>query len=207
MRRIRQATLAKISAGVVALAVVFAIVGGISYASNIGNEPFLQDCIEYGIVCNELHQTCDMETNFAAGKYQGNGHTIGNTVGSKANAVGVIKIGELEGEPKFRGDPEVIIDESVKEEVKEMLKKVQDYSESVVGKSDIETVEATDMNNYVVDVSGEDSDVVYVDAEEMINSLKNNKIANGGLKIKIKGSQTVVFNSEEKGEFTIPDIR
>ena len=81
MRRIRQATLAKISAGVVALAVVFAIIGGISYASNGGNEPFLQECIEYGVVCNELYQTGDMETNFAAGKYQGNGHTIGNTVG------------------------------------------------------------------------------------------------------------------------------
>ncbi len=204
MRRIRQATLAKISAGVVALAVVFAIVGGISYASNSGNEPFLQDCIEYGVVCNELYQTGDMETNFAAGKYQGNGHTVGNTVGSKANAAGVIKIGEVEGEPQFRGDPEVIIDESVKEEVKGMLKKVQDYSESVVGKCDIETPEATDMNNYVIDVSEEESDVVYVDAEEMVSSLKDGKIANGGLKIKIRGSQTVVFNSQEEESFTIP---
>ena len=78
-----------------------------SFASN--NSPFLGDCIEYGIVCNYLNQTADMETNFAVVKYQGNGHTIGNTVSEdKANSTGIIKAGEIIGTIQTRNNPVVL---------------------------------------------------------------------------------------------------
>lgn len=74
-----------------------------------------------------------METNFAVGKYQGNGHWNGNTISeSKANASGEIRIGEVVGESKFRGTPYVVVKESVKDEVKAMLASVSNYAESVV---------------------------------------------------------------------------
>ena len=83
-----------------------------SLASN--DSPFLGDCIDYGIVCNYLNQTADMETNFAAVKYQGNGHTIGNTVSEdKANAPGIIKAGEIIGTIQTRNNPVVLQGEEV----------------------------------------------------------------------------------------------
>ena len=96
MRRLRKGFVAKAAACVAAVVIVFAIIGGISFASGEGNEPFLGDYIEYGIICNYLNQTADMETNFVAGKYSGNGQYTGNTVSdNKANAPGEIRIGEV----------------------------------------------------------------------------------------------------------------
>ena len=123
-----------------------------SFASN--NSPFLGDCIEYGIVCNYLNQTADMETNFAAVKYQGNGHTIGNTVSEdKANAPGIIKAGEIIGTIQTRNNPVVLQGEEVKKEVKAMLASVSNYAESVVGKKDVKTsADVKDGNNYSIDI-------------------------------------------------------
>ena len=142
MRRLRKGVAAKLAACAIAMAVVFAIVGGISFASGEGNEPFLGDYVEYGIVCNHLNQTADMETNFVAGTYAGNGQHTGNTVSDdKANAAGMIRIGEVINVDGKSGTAKnvqvhdkggaVYVDESVKKEVADFLKKVKDYSESV----------------------------------------------------------------------------
>lgn len=173
-------------------------------ASN--NSPFLGDCIEYGVVCNYLNQTGDMETNFAVGKYQGNGHTNGNTVSdSKANASGEIRIGEVVGEVKFRGNPLVVIDKEVKKEVKAMLASVSNYAESVVGKKDVKTsADVKDGNNYSIDITDVKEDVVYVDADNMIDNLMAGKIQNGGLKIALRDDQTIVLNITEKDKVEIP---
>ena len=67
MRRLKRSFWAKTAVAVASIAIAIGVIGGISFASN--NQPFLGDCIEYGIVCNYLNQTADMETNFAVGKY------------------------------------------------------------------------------------------------------------------------------------------
>ena len=142
MKRLKRSFWAKAAVAVASIAIAIGVIGGISFASN--NQPFLGDCIEYGIVCNYLNQTADMETNFVAGKYQGNGHWNGNTISeSKANASGEIRIGEVVGESKFRGTPYVVVKESVKDEVKAMLASVSNYAESVVKKADYTTPKVT----------------------------------------------------------------
>ncbi len=177
------------------------ILSATSYASN--NQPFLGDCIEYGIVCNYLNQTSDMETNFATGKYQGNGHTNGNS--DKANASGEIRIGEVVGDTKFRGNPLVVIDEDVKKEVKAMLASVSNYAESVVDKKDITAPqEVKDDNHYVLDITEEKDDLVYVDANPMIDNLTAGKIQNGGLKLIVHADQTIVLNTTVKSKITVP---
>lgn len=194
-----------ISTVAVTLIVSFLIIGGISQASASGNEPFLGDCIEYGIVCNFLNQTSDMETNFIAGKYQSNGHTIGNTISSSmANAAGVIKIGEVIDSIQVRHNPVIITDKSVKKEVTELIAQVQDYATSVMNKSDLTVPEVTDMNHYVLDVTDIDKDVVYISADKVIQAINDGKLANGGLIIKLRKKQTVVLNITGKGKVNIP---
>lgn len=175
-----------------------------SLASN--DSPFLGDCIDYGIVCNYLNQTADMETNFAAVKYQGNGHTIGNTVSEdKANAPGIIKAGEIIGTIQTRNNPVVLQGEEVKKEVKAMLASVSNYAESVVGKKDVKTsADVKDGNNYSIDIADVKEDVVYVDADNMIGNLNSGKIQNGGLKITLRDDQSIVLNITEKDKVTIP---
>jgi len=204
MRRLKHGLGAKLVVAFVAIVAAIGIIGGISYASN--NQPFLGDCIEYGIVCNYLNQTSDMETNFATGKYQGNGHTNGNTVDSdKANASGEIRIGEVVGDTNFRGNPLVVIHEDVKKEVKAMLASVSNYAESVVDKKDITApAEVRDGNNYVLDITEEKDDLVYVDANPMIDNLTAGKIQNGGLKLVVRADQTIVLNTTVKSKITVP---
>ncbi|MBO5486744.1 MAG: choice-of-anchor A family protein [Eubacterium sp.] len=201
MKGIRKRTVAKISAGVLALVAAFAIISGVTFASNTGNEPCLGDCIEYGIVCNHLNQTSDMETNFVAGVYASNGHSNGNTM---TNTDGEIRIGELIGSYQFKGNPVVIIDESVKKEAKEKIAAVEDYAKSVVKKSDYDAPDANDMNNYNLDISGEDKETVYVDMTKYIKAQKKGSVQNGALKIKMLKKQTLVLNVTEKDEVTIP---
>ena len=204
MKRLKRGFWAKAAIAIAAVVVAIGIIVGTSYASN--NQPFLGDCIEYGVVCNYLNQTGDMETNFAVGKYQGNGHTNGNTVSdSKANASGEIQIGEVVGEVKFRGNPLVVIDKEVKKEVKAMLASVSNYAESVVGKKNVKTsAEVKDCNNYLIDITDVKEDVVYVDADNMIDNLNSGKIQNGGLKITLRDDQSIVLNITEKDKVTIP---
>ena len=194
MKRLKRSFWAKAAVAVASIAIAIGVIGGISFASN--NQPFLGDCIEYGIVCNYLNQTADMETNFAVGKYQGNGHWNGNTISeSKANASGEIRIGEVVGESKFRGTPYVVVKESVKDEVKAMLTSVSNYAESVVKKADYTTPkDVKDMNNYHVDITGIDEEVVYVDADAMVENITAGKIQNGGIKVTLRANQSLVFN-------------
>lgn len=138
MKKFKRGFWAKIVVAIATIVATIGIIGGTSYASN--NQPFLGDCIEYGVVCNFINQTSDMETNFAAIKYQGNGHCIGNSISDKmANASGVIKVGEIVGEIKVRNNPVIIKGEDVTKEVKAMIASVANYSESVVDKKDIDT--------------------------------------------------------------------
>lgn len=206
MRGIRKRTVAKISAAVIALAAAFAIISGVTWASNRGNEPFLGDCIEYGIVCNRLNQTAHMETNFIAGKYEANGQANGNTVNEHmANAAGEIRIGELVGECKFTNSqkPVVVIDESVKQEAEEKIAEVKQYAESVVKKNDYDAPDVTDQNNYNLDISGVDKDVVYVDMTKFVDASNSGKVQEGALKIKMLQDQTIVLNIKEKNEFKL----
>ena len=205
MKRLKRSFWAKAAVAVASIAIAIGVIGGISFASN--NQPFLGDCIEYGIVCNYLNQTADMETNFAVGKYQGNGHWNGNTISeSKANASGEIRIGEVVGESKFRGTPYVVVKESVKDEVKAMLTSVSNYAESVVKKADYTTPkDVKDMNNYHVDITGIDEEVVYVDADAMVENITAGKIQNGGIKVTLRANQSLVFNVSLKDTVRIPE--
>ncbi len=207
MRRLKRSFWAKAAVAVASIAIAIGVIGGISFASN--NQPFLGDCIEYGIVCNYLNQTADMETNFAVGKYQGNGHWNGNTISeSKANASGEVRIGEVVGETKFRGTPYVVVKESVKDEVKAMLASVSNYAESVVKKADYTTPkDVKDMNNYHVDITGIDEEVVYVDADAMVENITAGKIQNGGIKVTLRANQSLVFNVSLKDDVRIPEYK
>ena len=207
MKRLMRSFWAKAAVVVASIAIAIGVIGGISFASN--NQPFLGDCIEYGIVCNYLNQTADMETNFAVGKYQGNGHWNGNTISeSKANASGEIRIGEVVGESKFRGTPYVVVKESVKDEVKAMLTSVSNYAESVVKKADYTTPkDVKDMNNYHVDITGIDEEVVYVDADAMVENITAGKIQNGGIKVTLRANQSLVFNVSLKDTVRIPEYK
>ena len=207
MKRLKRSFWAKAAVAVASIAIAIGVIGGISFASN--NQPFLEDCIEYGIVCNYLNQTADMETNFAVGKYQGNGHWNGNTISeSKANASGEIRIGEVVGESKFRGTPYVVVKESVKDEVKAMLTSVSNYAESVVKKADYTTPkDVKDMNNYHVDITGIDEEVVYVDADAMVENITAGKIQNGGIKVTLRANQSLVFNVSLKDTVRIPEYK
>lgn len=207
MKRLKRSFWAKAAVAVASIAIAIGVIGGISFASN--NQPFLGDCIEYGIVCNYLNQTADMETNFAVGKYQGNGHWNGNTISeSKANASGEIRIGEVVGESKFRGTPYVVVKESVKDEVKAMLTSVSNYAESVVKKADYTTPkDVKDMNNYHVDITGIDEEVVYVDADAMVENITAGKIQNGGIKVTLRANQSLVFNVSLKDDVRIPEYK
>ena len=207
MKRLKRSFWAKAAVAVASIAIAIGVIGGISFASN--NQPFLGDCIEYGIVCNYLNQTADMETNFAVGKYQGNGHWNGNTISeSKANASGEFRIGEVVGESKFRGTPYVVVKESVKDEVKAMLTSVSNYAESVVKKADYTTPkDVKDMNNYHVDITGIDEEVVYVDADAMVENITAGKIQNGGIKVTLRANQSLVFNVSLKDTVRIPEYK
>ena len=207
MKRLKRSFWAKAAVAVASIAIAIGVIGGISFASN--NQPFLGDCIEYGIVCNYLNQTADMETNFAVGKYQGNGHWNGNTISeSKANASGEIRIGEVVGESKFRGTPYVVVKESVKDEVKAMLTSVSNYADSVVKKADYTTPkDVKDMNNYHVDITGIDEEVVYVDADAMVENITAGKIQNGGIKVTLRANQSLVFNVSLKDTVRIPEYK
>ena len=207
MRRLKRSFWAKAAVAVASIAIAIGVIGGISFASN--NQPFLGDCIEYGIVCNYLNQTADMETNFVAGKYQGNGHWNGNTISeSKANASGEIRIGEVVGESKFRGTPYVVVKESVKDEVKAMLASASNYAESVVKKADYTTPkDVKDMNNYHVDITGIDEEIVYVDADAMVENIAAGKIQNGGVKVTLRANQSLVFNVSLKDAVRIPEYK
>ncbi len=207
MKRLKRSFWAKAAVAVASIAIAIGVIGGISFASN--NQPFLGDCIEYGIVCNYQNQTAEMETNFAVGKYQGNGHWNGNTISeSKANASGEIRIGEVVGESKFRGTPYVVVKESVKDEVKAMLTSVSNYAESVVKKADYTTPkDVKDMNNYHVDITGIDEEVVYVDADAMVENITAGKIQNGGIKVTLRANQSLVFNVSLKDTVRIPEYK
>lgn len=204
MKKLKRGFKVKVSVAVAAIALAVFIIAGTSYASN--NQPFLGDCIEYGIVCNFLNQTCDIESNIAVCKYQGNGHTIGNTISSdKANSAGVIKVGEVVDRLKVRNEPVILKGQKEKEEVKAMIASVQNYSESVVKKSDLETpVKVEDQNNYCLDVASVHDDLVYVSADNLITNINQNHLQNGALRIKIRPKQTVVLNITEKDKVYIP---
>lgn len=153
-----------------------------------------------------MNQTCDIESNIAVCKYQGNGHTIGNTISSdKANSAGVIKVGEVVDHLKVRNEPVILEGQKQKEEVKAMIASVQNYSESVVKKSDLETpAKVEDQNNYCLDVASVHDDLVYVSADNLITNINKNHLQNGALRIKIRPKQTVVLNITEKDKVYIP---
>lgn len=196
-------------ASVAVLAGAFTIITKSTYASYDGNEPFLQGGIEFGILANYINQTSDMETNFFAGKYQGNGKHNGNTVPSKANGYGEIRIGELIGELKLRDydKNKVTIDKKYIREVKDKLASIGEYAESVVNKSDYkipDIPENTVTNNYYIDISGVDKDVVYVNMDRAMEAVTKGTLSNGAINFTMRKDQTIVLNVTENLELYLP---
>ena len=196
-------------ASVAVLAGAFTIITKSTYASYDGNEPFLQGGIEFGILANYINQTSDMETNFFAGKYQGNGKHNGNTVPSKANGYGEIRIGELVGELKLRDydKNKVTIDKKYIREVKDKLASIGEYAESVVNKSDYkipDIPENTVTNNYYIDISGVDKDVVYVNMDRAMEAVTKGTLSNGAINFTMRKDQTIVLNVTENLELYLP---
>lgn len=207
MKRYGKGLWIKIAVPVIALLAVFLVVGGVTQASADRNEPFLAKAgLEFGIICNYMNQTSDMETNFAVLKYQGNGHTNGNTISeNRANAAGRILVGEIIGEKQFHNNPMVIEGKEAIATVSDLLSSIKNYSSSVVDKADIETsAEVRDQNSYVVDISDIDKKTVYVDADNMAAAINAGRIQNGGLEVKLRADQTVVFNIKQRERFKIP---
>lgn len=208
MRGLKKKLIATI-ASVAVLAGAFTIITKSTYASYDGNEPFLQGGIEFGILANYINQTSDMETNFFAGKYQGNGKHNGNTVPSKANGYGEIRIGELVGELKLRDydKNKVTIDKKYIREVKDKLASIGEYAESVVNKSDYkipDIPENTVTNNYYIDISGVDKDVVYVNMDRAMEAVTKGTLSNGAINFTMRKNQTIVLNVTENLELYLP---
>ena len=208
MRGLKKKLIATI-ASVAVLAGAFTIITKSTYASYDGNEPFLQGGIEFGILANYINQTSDMETNFFAGKYQGNGKHNGNTVPSKANGYGEIRIGELIGELKLRDydKNKVTIDKKYIREVKDKLASIGEYAESVVNKSDYkipDIPENTVTNNYYIDISGVDKDVVYVNMDRAMEAVTKGTLSNGAINFTMRKDQTIVLNVTENLELYLP---
>ena len=208
MRGLKKKLIATI-ASVAVLAGAFTIITKSTYASYDGNEPFLQGGIEFGILANYINQTSDMETNFFAGKYQGNGKHNGNTVPSKANGYGEIRIGELVGELKLRDydKNKVTIDKKYIREVKDKLALIGEYAESVVNKSDYkipDIPENTVTNNYYIDISGVDKDVVYVNMDRAMEAVTKGTLSNGAINFTMRKDQTIVLNVTENLELYLP---
>lgn len=208
MRGLKKKLIATI-ASVAVLAGAFTIITKSTYASYDGNEPFLQGGIEFGILANYINQTSDMETNFFAGKYQGNGKHNGNTVPSKANGYGEIRIGELVGELKLRDydKNKVTIDKKYIREVKDKLASIGEYAESVVNKSDYkipDIPENTVTNNYYIDISAVDKDVVYVNMDRAMEAVTKGILSNGAINFTMRKDQTIVLNVTENLELYLP---
>lgn len=208
MRGLKKKLIATI-ASVAVLAGAFTIITKSTYASYDGNEPFLQGGIEFGILANYINQTSDMETNFFAGKYQGNGKYNGNTVPSKANGYGEIRIGELVGELKLRDydKNKVTIDKKYIREVKDKLASIGEYAESVVNKSDYkipDIPENTVTNNYYIDISAVDKDVVYVNMDRAMEAVTKGTLSNGAINFTMRKDQTIVLNVTENLELYLP---
>lgn len=208
MRGLKKKLIATI-ASVAVLAGAFTIITKSTYASYDGNEPFLQGGIEFGILANYINQTSDMETNFFAGKYQGNGKHNGNTVPSKANGYGEIRIGELVGELKLRDydKNKVTIDKKYIREVKDKLASIGEYAESVVNKSDYkipDIPENTVTNNYYIDISAVDKDVVYVNMDCAMEAVTKGTLSNGAINFTMRKDQTIVLNVTENLELYLP---
>ena len=208
MRGLKKKLIATI-ASVAVLAGAFTIITKSTYASYDGNEPFLQGGIEFGILANYINQTSDMETNFFAGKYQGNGKHNGNTVPSKANGYGEIRIGELVGELKLRDydKNKVTIDKKYIREVKDKLASIGEYAESVVNKSDYkipDIPENTVTNNYYIDISAVDNDVVYVNMDRAMEAVTKGTLSNGAINFTMRKDQTIVLNVTENLELYLP---
>lgn len=185
--------------------ITFYVVGVTSFAANDDNKMFLGDYIQFGIVANSINQTSDMETNFIAGKYQGNGHTIGNTISaSMANAPGNIRMGEIIGDIQVRNHPAILIDNNIIEQIKLFLEKTTEKSRELSKKNDITSENVIDMNQYTIDITAIDKNVVSVDMENFILALKSGAIQNGALQIKLRESQTIILNCLEKDAITIP---
>ena len=208
MRGLKKKLIATI-ASVAVLAGAFTFITKSTYASYDGNEPFLQGGIEFGILANYINQTSDMETNFFAGKYQGNGKHNGNTVPSKANGYGEIRIGELVGELKLRDydKNKVTIDKKYIREVKDKLASIGEYAESVVNKSDYkipDIPENTVTNNYYIDISAVDKDVVYVNMDRAMEAVTKGTLSNGAINFTMRKDQTIVLNVTENLELYLP---
>lgn len=168
--------------------------------ANDGQDIFLGDYIEYGIIANYINQTGDMETNFIAKKYQSNNQTTGNTISEdKANAAGDIKVGKIVDSIQTRFDPKVYEDEKYIDEVAQFLAEAQSTADMLAGRETYKCPAAADQNNYLIDITSFDESVVYVtNFENVMGSLQN-----GALKIKMRSNQTIVMNID-KTEFTLP---
>ena len=206
MKRMKRGFWTKTAMAMAAIVVAIGIIAGTSHASITPHEQFLGDCVEYGIVCEFLNLTSDIESNFAVEKYQSNGQTCGNTM---TNVPGEIIAGEVVDRIQLHQDVEntkITIGEEAGKKAKAMRESVQEQSEILVNKkSDIETSEEVkNMNNYVVDISDIDKNLVYVDADNMIDNLMAGKIQNDGLKVTLRADQTIVLNITEKDKVEIP---
>lgn len=164
----------------------------------------LGKCYNYGIVCNELHLTSDVETNFCTGVYGGN-VDIGNTIAEdKASFAGEIRVGEVLENLQWnqvRHNAKVYVDETVKEVVAELLEEKKEQTVAIVDRED-DTVlpKQFDQNSFVVDVSDKQENIVYVNADKIFC----NDLQNGALKLIARKNQSVVFNSHSTDYFTIP---
>lgn len=161
---------------------------------------FLGTYEEYGLIANEINQTADMETNFIAGKYTGNGHTIGNTVSSNmANASGKIRAGEVTDSIQARNNPDIVIDPQIKNEVASLIAAVKKTSSAAFKNVNYALASPKDMNQYFLDISKEKKSAICVVGD----SLLDGRLQNGAITIKKRAGQTLVINLRSKS-VTIP---
>lgn len=96
---------------------------------------------------------------------------------------------------------------SISGEVKDKLASIGEYAESVVNKSDYkipDIPENTVTNNYYIDISGVDKDVVYVNMDRAMEAVTKGTLSNGAINFTMRKDQTIVLNVTENLELYLP---
>ena len=179
----------------------------------------LGNAIYYGVTCNNLHKTGHMDSNFATKLFEGSGSiTIGKYTGAneQTNHGGVVTIAGMKENSTLAIDgvsTDVWCTETIKDKVSldsnssgqkvvyeeqalnnyvdSLMQYASDMSTTLAQETSytVEQNSSIDQNNAEINISKLDSGTYYINGDWL-----EKKVQGGGLKIKKKSTQTVVFN-------------
>jgi hypothetical protein len=176
-------------------------------------EDVLKKAVYFGIVANTINKDAHMDSNFATKHFTGSGNvTAGAYTGS--NNPGIYVIGDMDSS-SLRIDvggsvqsevwctdadkdkitigsniKHITSESSIDTYVSNMISNCTDASNALFRESTYHVSTVTDMNNAEIDISKLSDGTYYISGDD--DAFKS--IANGGLKLKKKSTQTIVFN-------------